>query len=289
MFFATIITTGIQADAVAILSESRDKIAPALADLQIHKIMAERITEYGSNATDLHFIYLKEDALTPGEQEHDYSSFTSRGTDHILEIGVSRIGLLKGRLYQRVQVRLLQIEDKREIFEEKFDHFGRTFKLNDLLDDVALLKAYTHSSIQELSERIVDTVFLMDRYTSRLPYDRTDSGLAFVPIDAVKSIQPRLVWRAFPSPTDIKMSWLRLKNATHVTYDIRVWKDEDPYPAELVYERRGLLNASHTLEQPLEPDTKYHWSIRARYLSNGQTRVTRWTRRWPFTTPSVAK
>ncbi len=61
-----------------------------------------------------------------------------------------------------------------------------------------------------------------------------------------------------------------------VTYDLRVWRAEDGFPGELVYERTALPEPVHLIEHPLEPSTPYFWTVRARFQLGGRTRVTPW-------------
>jgi hypothetical protein len=101
----------------------------------------------------------------------------------------------------------------------------------------------------------------------------------------LKSLQPELRWEAFPRPMDLKEDqggWV--SRVRHVTYDLRIWRgSRDPngyqevYPAELVYSRTALAAPEHTVETPLEHDTQYLWSVRARFEIDGQQRVTPWS------------
>ncbi len=97
----------------------------------------------------------------------------------------------------------------------------------------------------------------------------------------VDSLQPTLSWEVFPRPIDLTVE--KKGGFNNVTYDLRIWRAEGSgrnrfleHPAEIVYERRGLREPSHTIEQPLKPSSMYFWSIRARFDLNGQPRVTQW-------------
>jgi hypothetical protein len=68
-----------------------------------------------------------------------------------------------------------------------------------------------------------------------------------------------------------------------VTYDLRIWRGirendglEETYPAELIYERSALTRPEHVVETPLAHETRYLWSVRARFELDGQARVTPW-------------
>lgn len=97
---------------------------------------------------------------------------------------------------------------------------------------------------------------------------------AFVEVD---SLQPTLRWEPFPRPADLAADPAGpLSRLGAVTYDLRIWRADGAYPADLVYARAGLPAPSHTLEAPLEPAARYFWTIRARFELHGETRVSEW-------------
>ena len=96
-------------------------------------------------------------------------------------------------------------------------------------------------------------------------------------ISYVDSLQPTFRWEAFPRPEDLKVDKAgRLATARNPTYDLRIWRAENRFPAELVYARSGLTEPVHTVEIPFVPDTLYLWTIRARFELNGEPRVMEW-------------
>ncbi|MGH8704182.1 MAG: hypothetical protein ACREUO_02070 [Burkholderiales bacterium] len=62
-----------------------------------------------------------------------------------------------------------------------------------------------------------------------------------------------------------------------VSYDLRIWTVVNLFPAELAYERDGLAEPWHRLEQPLKPDTEYYWTVRARFSVDGNPRASEWS------------
>jgi len=93
----------------------------------------------------------------------------------------------------------------------------------------------------------------------------------------VDSLQPTLRWEAFPRTEDLKVDKAgRLAAVRNPTYELRIWRAEHDFPAELVYARSGLTEPVHTVETPFAPDTLYLWTIRARFELNGEPRVTEW-------------
>jgi hypothetical protein len=126
----------------------------------------------------------------------------------------------------------------------------------------------------------------------------------------VASVSPTLRWEPFPRSLDVASdSRQLLGGVTRVQYDLRIWRSNPQGDAgELVYARQGLALeprvapepakdagvapdpeqapatpppgqrfVAHGLEVPLEPHTTYLWSVRARFLLEGEERVTRWS------------
>ncbi|MFQ5658186.1 MAG: hypothetical protein ACE5G5_11635 [Candidatus Methylomirabilales bacterium] len=90
-------------------------------------------------------------------------------------------------------------------------------------------------------------------------------------------MQPTFRWESFPRPQDYEADKVGLlRRIQNVTYDLKIWRAEDDYPVEEVYSREGLPEPLHKIEEPLEPSTKYLWSIRARFEIEGHFRVTEW-------------
>lgn len=98
--------------------------------------------------------------------------------------------------------------------------------------------------------------------------------LASVEVD---SLQPTLRWEAFPRPQDREADREgHLSRIRSVTYDLRIWRATNAYPAELIYAREGFPEPSHRVEVPLERSTEYFWTVRARFELDGDVRVTGW-------------
>jgi hypothetical protein len=74
----------------------------------------------------------------------------------------------------------------------------------------------------------------------------------------VDSLQPVLAWKASREPG---ASYdLAICPAEGATFMVR----KTGKPGEAVYYREGLQETSHKLETPLQPRTKYLWSVRVR-------------------------
>lgn len=107
------------------------------------------------------------------------------------------------------------------------------------------------------------------------PENRIDTDeIGFVEVD---SLQPTLRWESFPRPQDLiedKEGMLHLMR--NVTYDLKIWSAQGDYPYAIIYSKQGLREPYYKLEEPLEPCSKYFWTIRARFEIDGKVRVTEW-------------
>jgi hypothetical protein len=66
----------------------------------------------------------------------------------------------------------------------------------------------------------------------------------------------------------------RVKN---VRYDLVILELRDDARSIVAYRRVGLPNNEHRLEVPLKYDTRYAWTVRARFDLDGRQRVTEWS------------
>ncbi len=90
----------------------------------------------------------------------------------------------------------------------------------------------------------------------------------FVEVD---SLQPTFQWQSFPRPSDDFADKVQ-----DVTYELRIWTTIQGPSGKLRYSRDGLKLPSHKLEEAMEPSIQYLWSVRARFMIDGDMRVTEW-------------
>lgn len=88
---------------------------------------------------------------------------------------------------------------------------------------------------------------------------------------ALGSLRPEFRWEPWPRGFDI-FPGSGPGQAREVRYDLRIFGAEG-----VAYERRGLAQAAHRLEQPLDPCRTYRWTVRARFMFNDAPRATEWT------------
>lgn len=84
----------------------------------------------------------------------------------------------------------------------------------------------------------------------------------------IKEQQPFLKWESFPWTYD----QISKKEFTDIVYDLKIYK----YRGSLVYTRKGLKHNSHQVEDLLHLNTKYLWTVRARFNLDGKPRATEW-------------
>ncbi len=105
-------------------------------------------------------------------------------------------------------------------------------------------------------------------------------GIRFAQVDSLK---PTLQWKSFPTAKDIKADKSGdLSRIREVTYDLKIWRAEDPPNEDIIYRRTQLENASHKIESPLIPLTRYFWSVRVRFKLDGREIETNWSTCCPF-------
>jgi len=99
----------------------------------------------------------------------------------------------------------------------------------------------------------------------------------FGEFSAVDSLTPTLRWQTIGQVL-MEKNERKIDKAdlTDVSYELRIWKTETEYSGDLVYLRLGLEMPYHALEEALEPDTRYLWSVRAHFLVGGRPRVSEW-------------
>lgn len=107
------------------------------------------------------------------------------------------------------------------------------------------------------------------------------SGTEDIVFSKIDTIEPTFRWATFPHKKDLESGEPEVRDAlgriTDVTYDLKIFRSENDYPAELIYSKQGLPEPFHTIDTPLETCMKYFWSVRARFKLGNKTRVTGWS------------
>lgn len=103
----------------------------------------------------------------------------------------------------------------------------------------------------------------------------------------VDSLQPTLRWKPFPGEHELPFPFgdgqvkpfitMDHASVSDVRYDLKIWTVLERSPEELAYDIEGLTEPIYKLERPLKSNTKYYWSVRARFNLDGQPRVSEWS------------
>jgi hypothetical protein len=96
----------------------------------------------------------------------------------------------------------------------------------------------------------------------------------FVTVD---TLMPTLRWQPLEIKSEDQSTEKEKGRIENVTYELRIWRTVPTESGKLVYVRRNITSTMHRLETPLEPGTRYLWSIRAHFDINGRNRLTEWT------------
>lgn len=99
-------------------------------------------------------------------------------------------------------------------------------------------------------------------------------GMHFVDVD---SLTPTLSWETFPRPFDMSVG-----DFANITYDVRIYMGNvlnnslAVEPSTLLQHVTDLVEPHYSLVTPLQPCSRYFWTVRARFTLNGTRRVTEW-------------
>jgi hypothetical protein len=185
------------------------------------------------------------------------------------------------------QIRLIRtaddtVLDDRVVTEE----FGTTRSLAEwTADDAKVFREDVRLGAHRLAATISEQEFLLQRFPERsFPINWAYNGyyvglapvdppmLASTSWDGTADLAPRI---SAPQPM---LRWEPFKG-DDVTYDLMIWRAADRNLGILVYSRERLTQPQHTVEIPLDPQTRYFWTVRARFSANGRTKVTEWSTR----------
>ena len=239
------------------------------------------------------------------EGVRDYRPLADAGIQTVLEVTLVKVGTEGGginapvQLVMRAHVRLVNTPDSREFFSADYDYGGKRLKITEWsADDGQPLLQALQSGYAELGRHIHDNVFMLYPFPDRqahmsgflvatfgleprypgirgqLSGDRLlGSHFEWIVVD---SIRPVISWEAFPRTSDRKVAPADMARASHVRYDLIIARERNLAPDEVVYRREGLPEPRHQIETRLQPDARYFWTVRARFMLDGRERVTEW-------------
>jgi len=215
-------------------------------------------------------------------------------------------------LFLLAKIRLVRVSDGEEIFKRQFRYASPRRRIQQWsANDGLKLAEEFDLAYRDISERIFDEIFLVTSLdlpvTSALEMPSADknspygicwlapiypeldkfynpysppptycspSALLFITVNSVK---PIFRWSEFPRDIDHKkLDPKVIESITNIKYDLKIWEAEGCDRGRLVYKRSDLDVPEHLVEESLPPASRYFWSVRARFMFNGQNMATRW-------------
>ena len=248
-------------------------------------------------------------ARLPSVGKAAVSGEVTGSSDLRIEVSIDRWGLAGGAgsdpltgFYVAASYRVAKASDNTMLIERRFVEGGPQRPVSEWTrDNAVLLSRALDAALSRIAEAVTDGTFLVHNFRilegGGGPVRGEVCGLKpvsppplfrFGPYESgpprADSRTPRLAWQSFPSRKDVEGDAAKiLARVSEVRYDLRIWKSENAGPAELVYQRTGLVlpakegAVAHTVETPLGAKTGYLWSTRARFRLDGEERVTRWS------------
>jgi hypothetical protein len=274
---------------------SQEVMRKAVASLKAQEKLVEQVAYNCIRLSDYNFKLLGDEGPIAPDKTADYTSLKTKGIQTVLEVSVINIGFLGGvgkdpsiALFMDVSARLIRTENSQEIRSilqpNKYFHqyVSMPRKIHEWAKDNSRpLVEELENCYKTLGEQISDTAFLtvpsqamLETLDPKVKWEaRSGSSRSeYVTVTRkrimspqVGSLRPKIVWEPFPGNT-----------VSNVTYDLKIWKAEDDFPVKLVYFRQGLTESSQTLEDSLEPASKYYWTVRARFKYDGYSGATAW-------------
>jgi hypothetical protein len=284
-----------------------------LKTLKISDILAKAVHVMAANDARQQTTLLVDAGPDTPEANRDYRDRGPADIDVAAEISVTDAGFTGSkqmRFYMVANTHLVRVSDNARLYGRDFVYQSDEYDASQWArDKAALLRMELERAYASLSESMVEQIFLLTDLPveSRAAQDNKGGALDILggrdacgvawrspPHDyhpaisdtsrrswnrfpVVNTRSPVLEWESFPRADDHRADARGIiLEIADVHYDLRVWKVDAGVPPVLVYERRDLRKASHTLETALQPASRYFWSVRARFELSGAPRATRW-------------
>ncbi len=279
-------------------------ISKAVTGLDVQKTFAEHLSSMLNKDTRRRFIIVDQAGPDKPEEHPDYAQLRDDGIDTVIEVAIKEIGL-DGcimnnwecrpphtlHFFMNAHARLVRVAEGTTPFEWQLDYKSGPHELTKwLADGGRVLGEEIEQAYRDLAERIYDEAFLITPIALPIVSNIWEERCWIEPLSPSRTntLQPTLYWTRFPSEIiQQKLVPEVLQKISNVTYDLRIW-DEDvdqrnrPWHLQwrnrLIYERTSLAAPQHALEIALSPASRYYWSVRARFVVDGQIMVTRWMR-----------
>ncbi|HEX5360355.1 MAG TPA: hypothetical protein VFW49_04595 [Fluviicoccus sp.] len=236
----------------------------------------------------------------------DFTALAKAGIAQALVVSVTKAGTQGDGInapvqgYMQAHLRLVDTRDNRELLARDIRYEGGRHKILDWsAEDARPLLEMLEQAYDALGAQAVESAFLHypfpDNRGHSAGYGAVVYGLAplspltrgaarpdpmlgrYLSWVKVDSLQPRLSWQAFPRESDRRRAGDEMSRVSEVRYDLRIARSEKDVPDTVVYERESLAEPFHVLETPLAADSRYFWTVRARFRLDGHWRLTPWS------------
>ncbi len=231
--------------------------------------------------------------------------------DTVLEVSLVSVRTSGSRMFNpplqlhiEARARAVRVSDHGVLFDSKAEFEGARHKLAEWMADGAQpLQAEVERAHVELARHIVDHNLLLFPFPDRqmhpgglvlrpfglapedpptrgplMPTDVFLGPLRSLRWERVGSLQPELRWEKFPRHGDLEAAPAEMARVKNVSYDLVIVREHDSAAAGVVYRRERIASNAHVLQAALEPDSRYFWSVRARFELDGREHVTEWGR-----------
>jgi len=278
------------------VKKSESSVAPVLGA----NIMQDALRDAIVVAAQSDGIKLKTAApviIKDGEAEPDYRSLAARGVDTVLEVTLDQVFHEPAvnrklnldpvlPLEMTVHVRLIKTGDNSRLFSGDYSYHGKRYRYTEwAVNNGDRLTSALKNGYESLGRDISERIFLLYPFADRMGKGESGNcGLgALGPKDGMAwDLSPLLSWQSFPRESDIGADVQDLKRVKNVSYELVVGSGDNGETPDMFYRVKGLTETSHKLPMRLNPNTRYFWSVRARFELNGRQRVTDWATSCPF-------
>jgi len=175
-----------------------------------------------------------------------------------------------GRLGVYVEAELVSLPDHEPLYGDGY-MFEDTRSMSAWAEnDAQAWREHLRKAKIRISERIVEDLFMQIELRHVLRPVATPS-LRIPGEGELETLTPQLAWELVLLGDDTHFEDPVSIDPEAISWELLVQRNEDT-----VYHRLRITQASHTVDEPLQPCQHYRWSVRPHYLVDGNHRVGEW-------------
>lgn len=281
------IFAGVGAIAGAAEVDSEEEVKSRLELIQLKTDSSGIKNRFHEKAVELSQRYNEYSFLadpTPKSTDYEKIPFEllrEQQVDTILQIGITNISSKNAEavycdpaltLNIETSLALFNVADGRQIFLTSMHRVSEARKLEEWAKrDAKFWDKALGKYVDEVTTGLLDDVFLHVKPPAQIvpTQNPSEASQSYV---RLSERRPTFAWAWDP---DISGSWtgeLSMYNSDLI-YDLRVTSAWD---GSVKYEKSGITETQHRLEERLPSQGFFVWQIRANFLSDGKSRRTRW-------------